>query len=116
VIFNQSAIAWRKGKAGVADMSETERNLARIHAAADNVLPYTQNGNYFVVSPWKDATTDGSRTFYGRGIATAGDIPAMAGAFRKAIEAGRSAYLSGLGRVLDRGASASDPLTGFLHD
>ncbi len=49
-------------------------------------------------------------------IATAGDIPAMAGAFRKAIEAGRSAYLSGLGRVLDRGASASDPLTGFLHD
>lgn len=49
-------------------------------------------------------------------IATAGDIPAMAGAFRKAIEAGRSAYLAGLGRVLERGASASDPLTGFLRD
>ena len=32
-------------------------------------------------------------------IATAGDIPAMASAFRKAIEAGRNAYLSGLGRV-----------------
>ena len=26
------------------------------------------------------------------------------------------AYLAGLGRVLTRGASASDPLTGFLHD
>ncbi len=49
-------------------------------------------------------------------IATAGNIPAMASAFRKAIEAGRSAYLSGLGRVLERGASASDPLTGFLRD
>ena len=49
-------------------------------------------------------------------IATAGDIPAMASAFRKAIEAGRNAYLSGLGRVLERGASASDPLTGFLRD
>lgn len=49
-------------------------------------------------------------------IATAGDIPAMAAAFRKAIEAGRSAYLSGLGRVLERGAAASDPLTGFLRD
>ena len=49
-------------------------------------------------------------------IATAGDIPAMALAFRKAIEAGRSAYLAGLGRVLERGASASDPLTGFLRD
>lgn len=49
-------------------------------------------------------------------LATAGNLPLMAGAFRKAIEAGREAYLSGLGRVLERGASASDPLTGFLHD
>ncbi|SCK02531.1 Thiazole synthase [uncultured Eubacterium sp.] len=49
-------------------------------------------------------------------IATAGDIPAMASAFRQAIEAGRDAYLSGLGRVLERGAAASDPLTGFLRD
>ena len=47
-------------------------------------------------------------------IATAGDIPAMAGAFKHAIEAGRRAYLAGLGRVLTRGAEASDPLTGFL--
>ena len=49
-------------------------------------------------------------------IATAGDIPAMAEAFKKAIEAGRTAYLSGLGRVMDKGASASSPLTGFLQD
>ena len=49
-------------------------------------------------------------------IATAGDIPTMAKAFGNAIEAGRQAYLAGLGRVLERGASASDPLTGFLRD
>jgi len=49
-------------------------------------------------------------------LATAGNIPLMAHAFRNAIEAGRSAWLAGLGRVLERGASASDPLTGFLHD
>lgn len=49
-------------------------------------------------------------------IATAGDIPAMAGAFKKAIEAGRAAYLSGLGRVVEKGGSASSPLTGFLED
>ena len=49
-------------------------------------------------------------------IATAGDIPAMAGAFRQAIEAGRTAYLSGMGRVMERGASASSPLTGFLQE
>ncbi len=49
-------------------------------------------------------------------IATAGNIAQMAMAFRKSIEAGRSAYLAGLGRVLERGASASDPLTGFLRE
>ncbi|MBW3084275.1 Thiazole synthase [Austwickia sp. TVS 96-490-7B] len=49
-------------------------------------------------------------------IATAGDIPAMAAAFRWAIDAGRAAYLAGPGRVLQRGAAASSPLTGFLDD
>ena len=50
------------------------------------------------------------------GIATAGDIPAMAEAFRLAIEAGRKAYLAGTGRVLSKGASASSPLTGYIQD
>lgn len=49
-------------------------------------------------------------------IATAGDIPAMARAFRQAIEAGRTAYLAGTGRVLSEGGAASSPLTGFLQD
>ena len=49
-------------------------------------------------------------------LATAGDLTQMATAFKLAIEAGRKAYLAGLGRVLSRGASASDPLTGFLRD
>ena len=48
-------------------------------------------------------------------IATAGNIPAMAEAFRKAIEAGRTAYLAKTGRVKET-ASASSPLTGFLHE
>lgn len=49
-------------------------------------------------------------------LATAGNLPLMAAAFKDAIAAGRRAYLAGLGRVLVRGAAASDPLTGFLHD
>lgn len=49
-------------------------------------------------------------------LATAGNLPQMAKAFKKAIEAGREAFLAGLGRVLSRGASSSDPLTGFLRD
>lgn len=48
-------------------------------------------------------------------IATAGNISQMAKAFKLAIEAGRLAYLSGPGRVLNKG-EASSPLTGFLQD
>ena len=48
-------------------------------------------------------------------IATAGDIPAMAEAFRLAIEAGHMAYKAKLGRIQDKG-SASSPLTGYLRD
>lgn len=49
-------------------------------------------------------------------IATAGDVLEMAEAFKLAINAGRKAYLSGLGRVLNKKAAASSPLTGFLQD
>lgn len=49
-------------------------------------------------------------------IASAGDIPMMAEAFKLAIESGRKAYLSGMGRVIERGAAASSPLTGFLSE
>lgn len=49
-------------------------------------------------------------------IATAGNIPMMAKAFKSAIDAGRTAYLAGTGRVLAKGGAASSPLTGFLKD
>ncbi len=48
-------------------------------------------------------------------IASANDPICMAEAFAKAVEAGRTAYLAGLGSVGDGKASASSPLTGFLH-
>lgn len=48
-------------------------------------------------------------------IATAGDIPATAEAFRLAIEAGHLACKAKLGRIQDKG-SASSPLTGYLRD
>ena len=49
-------------------------------------------------------------------VATAGDVVAMARAFRMAVDAGRQAYLAGLGRVLDFTGDASSPLTGFMED
>jgi thiazole synthase len=49
-------------------------------------------------------------------IATAGNIPMMATAFKLAIEAGRLAFISKPGRVLQNRGEASSPLTGFLED
>jgi thiazole synthase len=46
-------------------------------------------------------------------IGTAGDPAAMAGAFKKAVEAAREGVLAGLPAV-STSASASSPLTGFL--
>ncbi|MDF1740168.1 MAG: thiazole synthase [Verrucomicrobiales bacterium] len=47
-------------------------------------------------------------------IAIADDPAAIAGAFKKAVEAGRTAYESGGIHEMSRDASASSPLTGFL--
>jgi thiazole synthase len=47
-------------------------------------------------------------------IAVAGDPKAMARAFKKGVEAGREAFLAGLGRQR-KTAEASSPLTGFLR-
>ena len=49
-------------------------------------------------------------------IATAGDPVAMASAFGEAVRAGRRAWLAKTGPVLQGGASASSPLTGFLDE
>ncbi len=49
-------------------------------------------------------------------VATAGNIRQMARAFKLAVESGRLAYRSGLGRVLQNHGEASSPLTGFLQD
>ncbi|MEG6585846.1 thiazole synthase [Dendrosporobacter sp. 1207_IL3150] len=48
-------------------------------------------------------------------VATANDPIAMARAFGMAVQAGRTAYLAGPGATKDY-ASASSPLTGFLHE
>ena len=48
-------------------------------------------------------------------LAVARDPGLMGQAFRKGVEAGREAYLAGLGKQQDR-AEASSPLTGFLRE
>lgn len=48
-------------------------------------------------------------------LAVAEDPGRMGAAFRKGVEAGREAFLAGLGAQSER-AEASSPLTGFLHE
>jgi thiazole synthase len=48
-------------------------------------------------------------------LAVARDPGAMGAAFKKGVEAGREAYLAGLGEQRNQ-AEASSPLTGFLRD
>ena len=39
MVFNQSSIAWRTGKASVAEMDEMRQYYSRLQRNADNVLP-----------------------------------------------------------------------------
>ena len=48
-------------------------------------------------------------------VASAGNIPLLAEAFKHAIDGGRAAYLSGLGKVTEGQAVPSSPTTGYLH-
>lgn len=56
MVFNSSSIAWRTGKAGVAQLSLLRRQLSFAQQRADGLLPRVAVDNPnkigFVVSPW----------------------------------------------------------------
>lgn len=63
-IFNQSAIAWRTGTAGVADLDAVRDNMAEIREEADNVIIAKRNGSrqiHSLTGLW-DAETGALRT------------------------------------------------------
>ena len=88
-------------------------SVVPVSSTAQNALTTAQNAKEIAENAQGIAAN--AQTQANTAIATAGDIPAMAEAFKKAIEAGRTAYLAGLGRVRET-AAASSPLTGFLRD
>ena len=49
MVFNQSSIAWRIGKAGVADLDRSRRQIALIQRQGDNVLPFVSEDNQATV-------------------------------------------------------------------
>ena len=66
MVFNQNAIAWRTGKAGVSQLSDARRKLAFAQRKAENFIPRVEEGSSakhgLVVSPWdakKEPTTSG---------------------------------------------------------
>ena len=76
MIFNQSSIAWRTGKASVSDLAEVTQNQAVWQYVADSALPFVNGKPYCVVSPWRDADNDQSAQsrVRDRGIATVSAI------------------------------------------
>ena len=61
MVFNSSSIAWRTGKASVAEMGDVRKSTSGAGLAADNAIPRVDAQNPqeggCIVSPWK---TDGS--------------------------------------------------------
>jgi len=58
MVFNQSAIAWRTGKAGVSQLSQLRRQLSFAQQQSENVLPRVDESSAstmgLVLSPWNE--------------------------------------------------------------
>ena len=66
MVFNQSAIAWRTGKASVAEMDGMRRLLAQTQCRGEDILPGVKNEVNpsvwgCVVSAWDNDKWDGTR-------------------------------------------------------
>ena len=58
MVFNQSAIAWRTGKAGVSQLGQLRRQLSFAQSNAENILPRadagSKSGHGLVLSAWDE--------------------------------------------------------------
>ena len=77
MIFNQSSIAWRTGRASISDLSEITQVDSVCQYVADNAIPFLGD-DYCVVSPWDDANYSGDPQdaghVYKRGIQKVSDL------------------------------------------
>lgn len=66
MVFNQSAVAWRTGMAGVVNLYDTRTELGRMHDNYDNILPglkTDEDMGWRAVSLWKDGQLRTDRAF-----------------------------------------------------
>ncbi len=75
MVFNSSSIAWRTGKAGVAQLSLLRRQLSFSQHRADSLLPRVdvtdKNKIGFVVSPWCTEAKNGGKYLRTRAVQNA---------------------------------------------
>lgn len=66
MVFSQSSIAWRTGKASVAQMDSTRRRLSLVQRQADDLLPgiRANDDSTFgrVMGPWNNEAWKGNRS------------------------------------------------------
>ena len=64
MVFSQTSIAWRTGRASVSQMDKMRRELSQTQRQADNILPGAKDNDWDklakVVSPWKDSDWRGN--------------------------------------------------------
>jgi len=75
MVFNSSSIAWRTGKASVAELDKSRRNISLMQREADSAVRLG-NQAFRVVSPWK--MESGSETVRDRAIDLQGQLSGSA--------------------------------------
>ena len=72
MIFNQSAIAWRTGIAGISDLDEVRERVGRVRNEADNVYIWKENNPRVasIVSIWRSdaGSQTGAAKLRGRAV------------------------------------------------
>ena len=97
-IFNQSAIAWRTGVAGVAELSDTRLQLGQYNDARDELLPglkQNEDLSWRTVSLWEGENLRTDRAFDTMSL---GRVSYSDAKQARAINVGRAA--AGMGRTL----------------
>lgn len=64
MLFNTSAVAWRTGTAGVAELKDVRAELGEFHDIVDDLLPGRDGGSpqYRIVSVWDENGSLRART------------------------------------------------------
>ncbi len=91
MVFNQTSIAWRTGKAGVAALSQIRYDLSRVQYFADNALPRikTDGTSGYITSAWRRG--GGQKKLVERGVA---ELPGNVGSLLNVTWSSKDYYLN----------------------